>query len=605
MLFGALKTFARSLYSPAFRAGMREGRRIRREFDTAVRIVRARYDAAQLNDHNSAHWSMADARSARAALNPGVRKRIRQNSRYEIDNNSWLSGMVDTLADHTIGTGPRLLILHPNIAACLRVQAAWTKWAKKAQFCEKLHTLKTAWGRDGDVLALKIQNKKLWPFQFDFRLIETDQCSNPYMSYVDPWIDDGIQLDKNGIPEAYFILHHHPGDPRLFNGFGTQMGEWHDASDVLHYFHAKRPGQVRGVAPLAASLELAPILRRTTRAAIKSCETAASHASVIKTTASGVEVAASPQDFAAVEFEHGMQTILPEGWEIQQLESVHPNSNYEMMVKWIVNEIARPFSMPLNIALCNSSGYNYSSGQLDHLTYHKAIEIDQALIETKILDSLFESWWNDARFAVKGIDEGLPDLDELQWQWCWDARPVIDESTDASASTERLKSGQSTLPLEWQKRGWGDVEAQLQKGADSLGVTVEEYQQLIQFQLFGMTASQLAVATHSPITLPDGTTQASTSDGVDVPSAENPSAVSASSPSLGVSTGVRLRDVANNQKAIHNTLAAFAGGASEAVTRINLKRLGLTDEEIQTAIDEVLQGQIDATDVKAEEGVTV
>lgn len=600
-MFDSLKNFARSMVSPAFRAGQREGRRVRREFESAIKVVRARFDAAQTNDHNSSHWSMADQLSARSSLNPGVRKRLRERSRYEIGNNSWLSGMVDTLADHTIGIGPRLLILHPNAVACLRVQSAFAKWAKATQFASKLHTMKTSWGTDGDVFALKIANKNLWPITLDFRLIETEQCSNPYAGYLDPQIDDGIHIDKNGIPDSYFFLNYHPGDPRYFNGFGPKMGDWYDAKDVLHYFHCKRPGQLRGFAPLAASLELAPILRRFTRAAIKSAETAASHASVIKTTASGIEVAGSPQDFAAIEFEAGMQTILPEGWDIQQLEAVNPNSNYEMIVKWIVNEVARPFSMPLNIALCNSSGYNYSSGQLDHLTYHKAIEIDQQRIETRILDNLLRAWWDEATF-VPGLLDGLPSFDEIEWQWCWDARPVIDEQTDAAASEQRLKSGQSTLALEWQRRGYGDVEAQLRDGAAVLGCSVQEYQQLIQFQLFGMTSTQLkAAAAQQPVSVP-GTAPQPTADGTPQSAPVAASGPDAA-PSLGVSTGVRLRDVANNQKAIHNTLAAFIAGASEAITRINLRRLGLTDDEIDLAIEDASDGQID-DEIQTEEGVT-
>lgn len=629
----------------------------RREFEMARKIVRARYDAAQTHDHNAAHWGQADSLSARAANNPGVRKKLRERSRYEIENNSWLSGIVNTLAHHTIGIGPRLQILHEDEAACQRVQKAFAKWAKAVRFTEKLATLKTSWGESGETFGLLFRNKSLWPIQLDFRLYEPEQVSNPYVQFFDPNVDDGIHLDSNGIPDSYFFLRYHPGDPQFTSV--VNQGEWHDAKDVLHYFHQRRPNQFRGIPPLTPSLELAPILRRFTRAALKAAEVAAGHSSVLKTTAAGVEAAGSPADFVAIEFEHGMHTILPEGWDITQFESKHPGTNYEMIVRVILNEIARPLSMPFNIASCNSAGYNYSSGRLDHQTYYKSIEVDQNLIESLILDKILLAWLDEATF-VPGLLDGLPSVALLEWQWCWDAQPVIDESTDARASTERIQSGQSTLPLEWQRRGYGDPHSQLQKGAEAIGATLEQYQQLWQYKNFGITVAQLAAMSPAdpvagvPVAADGGADVQATalngaqiagilsittqvvqgqlpiesaealirssfplidsariveildplrnfhppvlSDGTPNPAlATDPAQATAqnNAPSLGVSTGVRKRDVTNNQKLVRDVLETLRTGGSETLARIDLKRLGLSDDDIQLAIDDARDGTLD------------
>lgn len=578
-----------------------------------MKIVRARFDAAQTNDHNSMHWAMSDGLSARAAHNPGVRKKLRERSRYEIENNSWLNGIVNTLSHHTIGIGPRIQILHKNEAACLRVQRAWAKWCKSVKFAEKMLTLKKSWGKDGEVFVLKTRNKNLWPIQLDFRLYESEQVSNPYATF-DPAIDDGIHLDKNGVPDSYFLLSQHPGDPQYTPII--HQGDWHDAKDVMHYFHCERPGQLRGVCPFASSLELAPILRRFTRAALKASEVAASHTSIMKTTASSIEAAGSPQDFAAIEFEHGMNTVLPEGWDVVQMDAKHPNSTYEMVVRMILNEIARPVHMPYNIAACNSSGYNYSSGRLDHQTYYKSIEVDQSLIESTVLDSLFTSWLEEAMFVQCSFDgwieslgfdsnhvnrtpelksaleaqfevespallDGLPPIHELEWQWCWDAQPIVDENTDANSSTVRIQSGQSTLPIEWQRRGYGDIQSQLQKGADALGVTIAQYQQLIQFQNFGITANQLPAQEVMP---PQAGQSAESTQGATATPAQ----------SAGAFVGTKRRDFTNNIKGIKEVIAAFIAGESEALTRVSLGRLGLTDAEMTTLIDDARDGTIDS-----------
>ena len=49
----------------------------------------------------------ADGLSANAANSPEVRRILRNRSRYEIANNSYARGIVLTLANDVIGTGPR------------------------------------------------------------------------------------------------------------------------------------------------------------------------------------------------------------------------------------------------------------------------------------------------------------------------------------------------------------------------------------------------------------------------------------------------------------------------------------------------------------------
>jgi len=76
-----------------------------------VMIVRGRYDAAQTTPDNRKHWANADHLSADAAATPEVRRTLRNRARYEVANNSYARGIVLTLANDVIGTGPRLQML--------------------------------------------------------------------------------------------------------------------------------------------------------------------------------------------------------------------------------------------------------------------------------------------------------------------------------------------------------------------------------------------------------------------------------------------------------------------------------------------------------------
>ena len=87
---------------------------IRRLFGRApdrVVHVRAGYDLARTTDANRKHWAYADSLSADAANSLEIRKKLRERTRYEVANNSYVKGIVKTLANDTVGKGPRLQMI--------------------------------------------------------------------------------------------------------------------------------------------------------------------------------------------------------------------------------------------------------------------------------------------------------------------------------------------------------------------------------------------------------------------------------------------------------------------------------------------------------------
>jgi len=83
----------------------------RRVLVRPARVVRGRYDAAQTTGDNERHWANADFLAADAANSPEVRRALRCRARYEVANNSYAKGIVLTLANDVVGTGPRLQML--------------------------------------------------------------------------------------------------------------------------------------------------------------------------------------------------------------------------------------------------------------------------------------------------------------------------------------------------------------------------------------------------------------------------------------------------------------------------------------------------------------
>ena len=185
----------------------------RRVLVRPARVVRGRYDAAQTTSDNERHWANADFLAADAANSPEVRRALRCRARYEVANNSYAKGIVLTLANDVVGTGPRLQMLARDPAVNQAVERAFSRWARDIDLASKLRTMRMARVQDGEAFALMVTNPAVpGPVKLDLRLIEADQVATPTV-LLPGWIVnpvDGIVLDDYGNPREYHVLKYHP-----------------------------------------------------------------------------------------------------------------------------------------------------------------------------------------------------------------------------------------------------------------------------------------------------------------------------------------------------------------------------------------------------------
>ena len=451
-------------------------------------LVRARFDAAQTTPDNRKHWANADHLSADAAASPEVRRILRNRARYEVANNSYARGIVLTLANDVVGTGPRLQMLlgeglddagdqpTPNQI----IEREFAAWAKAIDLPGKLRTMRMARAQDGEAFALLFSNGGLdSPIKLDIRLVEADQVTTPDLSLVKPGAIDGIVFDEFGNPKEYHVLKEHPG------GDKAALSMQYDrvpAESMIHWFRADRPGQSRGLPDILPALPLFAQLRRYTLAVIAAAESAANIAVLMKTNAPAGGEAAEVEPMTEMEFAPNMAVFTPEGWEPSQVKAEQPATTYDMFKREILNEIARCLNMPYNIAACNSSGYNYASGRLDHQTYFKSIRVEQADLEARVLDRILTAWLAE---AVKVF--GLGDLEDTPHQWFWDGHEHVDPLKEASAQATRLASNTTTLAAEYARQG-KDWETELRQRAKEVAL-IEE---------LGLTSAQAAPQAPAP-----------------------------------------------------------------------------------------------------------
>jgi len=462
--------------------------------------IKARYDAVQNDPDADNHWKWSDGLSSIAAANPEVRRRFRNRARYECqENNSYLKGMILTLANDTIGAGPRWNVQTGNPDADRRIEKAFIDWSDACGLPEKLRTMKLSKTVDGEAFALFTTNRKLRSqVKLDLRLIEAEQITTPTLNALLPNAVDGIEFDEEGNPTVYNKLKYHPGS---LNSIGIVGGfsEFDPiaASEIIHLFRVDRPDQKRGITEVAPALPLCAQLRRYTLAVLAAAETAADLAGVLYTDSPALESPDTVTPLDQIPIVKRALLTLPAGWKIGQMEAKQPTTTYEMFKHELLNEIARCLIMPFNIAAGNSEGYNYASGRLDFQTYFKSIKVERDYFERHAMERIVWKWLEEAMLIPGLLPDGLAAFSDWRWQWMWEGWEHVDPMKEASAANMRMVSGIGNIPDEYARLGVNWEEAQIKQAA-ALGITVDELRALIRNKLFAANGT-------TPVDQPDET----------------------------------------------------------------------------------------------------
>ena len=433
----------------------------------ALRRLRAGFDSAETSPHNRRHWAKADSLSADAAGSPEVRRTLRERARYEVANNSYAKGIVLTLANDCVGTGPRLQLLTDSDDLNRQLEHDFAAWGAAVALPEKLRTMRLARCQDGESFGLLAFNPRVaHPVQLDLLLLEAEQVASPWRHLPDDHEVDGVVLDDHGNPAAYRVLKEHPGGP---GRLGSEQFVTVPAAAMVHVFRQDRPGQHRGIPEITPALPLFAQLRRFTLAVLAAAEAAADFAGILYTDApaNGEADAVEPMDL--IELERNMLLTMPGGWKMAQVEPMQPATTYAEFKHELLNEIARCLNLPFNIAAGNSSGYNYASGRLDHQTYFKAVRVDQSFTAARVLDRVLAAWLREYAVLVGQVAllRALP-----PHQWFWDGFEHVDPAKEATAQETRLRNHSTTLAHEYARQG-KDWEVELRQRAKELRLMAE------------------------------------------------------------------------------------------------------------------------------------
>lgn len=429
------------------------------------------YDAGKASRHTDRWWAgNADSESANKTLTRELREKLRNRARYEVANNSVANGIVQTIVNDVIGTGPRVQFTAADRAerqGLRMLELGWDRWSRRINLVDDLRTIYGARVVDGEGLGIM----RSGPDGRRLQLLEVDRLTN---LRHDSRNVDGVILDESGRPVQYTIRRTHPG-----SGIDT-TGEYdtYPADQVIHFFRPDRAEQARGVPYLAPALPLFAQLRAYTLATLSSAQAAASFSGVIQSDQTpfddDLEV---PEAGDVFDLERGAFVTMPMGWKLAQLKAEQPTTAYESFRRAIINEIARCLNMPYNVAAADSSDYNYASGRLDHQVYDRQITTERDAVERRVLDRLLRMYLEDVASRAGNMPSDVRDLVlsqdvALGWQWHWPAREHVDPAKEATAAATRLAAGVSNLKIEYARQG-RDWEEELEQRAREVAFEVE------------------------------------------------------------------------------------------------------------------------------------
>lgn len=300
--------------------------------------IRAHFIAADPAPKSS-DWWRADNLTADADANPDVRRTLRMRSRFEIQNNPYARGMVQTVANDSIGSGPRLRFGSDDDDLNTRVERDFTAWSEMIRLATKLRTIRITRAADGEAFVMLANNPALrGPVKLDLQLIDADRVTGDDLASLSsgladslggepldkPIMVDGIIYDRYGNARSYRVLRNYPESS--LSGFSDALIV--PARNMMHIYRQDRPEQHRGVPELVAALPLFAQLRRYTGAVVESAAQAAAYGGILYTDKPENDQAAKIEPMDAVELDMNHLTTMPEGWKMDELYVKAPIATY-------------------------------------------------------------------------------------------------------------------------------------------------------------------------------------------------------------------------------------------------------------------------------------
>lgn len=437
------------------------------------------YDAAR-RDHRTASWRTSGA-SANTEISIGE-ETVRNRSRDLVRNNGYALQIVETIADHVVGTGIVTAAVGLKGRAAKRVGEQYANWTEVCDFDSDQDLNGLMWsavkgmGESGAAIVRfrrQAFDAKTTTVPLKLQLLEPDFIDLAKQSALanGGWIDRGIEYDGQGRRVAFWLLPRHPGDVASWRAF-NMTSERVPADELVYLFEKLRPGQDRGMPVLAPAIMTLQDLRSYFAAELVRKRIAACMVGVITTTdENGVNIGTSPDQkptygTQSQKFEPGMWTRLLPNEEVT-FNNPPTDSQVGEMATLYLRETAMAAGVMYEHATGDFSRVNYSSFRAGHHGFRRRTERRQwNVVVHKACKPI------TARFHEAGLAAGLiPPVPG--WRHTPPGFISVDPHKDAQAALLELRMGKTSLSQLVEEKGYDFVEFLGQYAADLKAVEAQ------------------------------------------------------------------------------------------------------------------------------------
>lgn len=335
---------------------------------------------------------------------------------------------------------------------------------------------------DGECLVM-LPEKRVKNFPYDLRvmLIEADRLKTPTLGRPSNiMIDNGVELDKQGVPVAYWIANRNPYQEISYQEnisykrvpiYGTFSGR----RNILHLINPERISQRRGVPFLSPVIEQLKQLSRYTDAELMAAVVSGMYA-IFFEHAPREEGAIGEEDYASEqglgetpgleglssEEMYGAIMDLPEGVKPVGLSPSRPNNNFASFVESLAHQIGGCLGIPSELLFLQfTASYSASRGAL--LEAWKLFKYFRAWFSENFCQPIYEEWLTEAVLKNRinaplfGVDDYHAKL--YSWaEWTGPSQGQLNPVQEVQASILKVENGFSTYQRETGELTGGDYE---------------------------------------------------------------------------------------------------------------------------------------------------
>lgn len=351
-----------------------------------------------------------------------------------------------------------------------QIQTMWNLWANSPDECDitgqsnfyQLQSLAILTQLiDGECFVLmpyRKREKNLFNLKLQF--IDSARCITPVANYADGKIKNGIEIDDDGRPVAYYFLKNYNSVDFVKVATYTKSGR----KNVLSLLEKERIGQRRGVPLLAPVIEALHQIMKFTNAELTNAVVSSIFAAFIKKSDTNTNpigkmmgVSKDPTNSgekSEINLKMGTGTImeLNQGEDLIFADPKRPNANFDIFFTTVCKELGTALEIPLEVLLSHfNASYSASKAALEEVW--KMYSMRREWLSTQFCQPVFEELIDECvergYLNLPGyLDNPLKRRAYLSAEWYGETQSQLDPLKEIRAASERVALGVSTIATE-------------------------------------------------------------------------------------------------------------------------------------------------------------